>query len=385
MLSPSKKGKLFVKCCEIQESKMKEDKVVVMGGGAGAHAEAFELARKGLRVNMCEAPDLKKSFGATLAGEIKATGIMEGVAKLNLATTDFQEAMRGIKTIFIAVPSFAHRIFASYCAPYLEDGQIIVITPGTCGSLVFAKELRERGIKKDITIAETVTLPYGARIQGPAHVGIFVKTVNNPVGVFPAKRTNEVVHYLRQFYPEFTPLSNVLEAGLNSTNPVVHPPATLLNVGRFEYATEFWLYKEGMGPSSVKLMGTLMNERAKIGKAFGFNLETGDPLMKRGKEALREFFAGVFGDNSFEVGYLMKGPLSLEDRYVTEDVPYGLVLWESLADMVKLKVPTITAVIEIFSAISGVDFRKHGRTAEELGLSRLSLPQITEFLYEGYR
>lgn len=364
---------------------MREDKVVIMGGGAGAHAEAFELAQKGFKVNMCEAPELQKGFEKTLSGEIKATGIMEGVVKLNLATTNFQEALRGIKTIFIAVPAFGHRIFASYCAPYLEDGQIIVITPGTCGSLVFAKELKERGVTKDITIAETVTLPYGARIQAPGHVGIFVKTVNNPVGIFPAKRTDEVIHHLHQFYPEFTPLSNVLEAGLNSSNGVIHPPATLLNVGRFEFAAEFWLYKEGMGPSSVRLIGALMNDRAKIGKAFGFNLDSGDQLIRRGKDALREFFASLFGKDSFEVGYLMEGPLSLEDRYVTEDVPHGLVLWESLANKVNVKVPVISAVIEIFSAISGVDFRKQGRTIEDLGLSGLTLPQITEFLYEGYK
>src|SRR4030042_2147305 len=99
-----------------------------------------------MKVNMVEVPELKDSFRATLAGEIKATGVMEGVVKLNLATTDFQEAMRGIKTIFIAAPSFAHSVFASYCAPYLEDGQIIVMTPGTLGSLVLAKEFRKRGI-----------------------------------------------------------------------------------------------------------------------------------------------------------------------------------------------------------------------------------------------
>lgn len=363
---------------------MKEDEVAVLGGGAGAHAEAFEFAQRGLKVNMCEVPELKEGFEKTLkTGEIKATGVVEGVAKLNLATTNFEEAIRGVKTIFLAVPAFAHKTFAEYCVPHLEDGQVVVLTPGTCGSLIFAKELRGRGVEKDLVIAETATLPYGARILGPAHVAIFVKVINNGIGVFPAKRTNEVVDHLKQFYPELTPLSNVLEAGLKSAKAAIHPPATLINVGRIEHADEFWLYREGMGPSAVKLMGAVMNERAKLGGALGFDLGSGDALMKKGKEALREFFAYYYGENRFEAVYALKGPLSIQDRYVTEEVPYGLVLWESLANMLNIKVPVISSIIELFSVINGVDFRIEGRTIDKLGLSGLSLLEINEFLSGG--
>lgn len=364
---------------------MEENKVAVLGGGAGAYAEAFELAQRGFKVNMCEVPELKEGFKKVLdTGEIEATGVMQGVVSLNLATTNFEEAITGVRVIFLPVPCFAHKIFADYCIPHLEDGQVLVLTPGTCGSLVFIKELRDRGIKKDIVIAETATLPYGARILGPGHVGIFTKALNNDIGVFPAKKTNEVLVFVREFYPELKPLSNVLEAGLNSLNAAIHPPATLLNVGRIEYADEFWLYIEGMGPSAVKLMGAVMNERAKLGEALGFVLGSGEAIMERGKEALNELFAHYF-EGGLKPGYSMKGPLSLEDRYVTEDVPYGLVLWESLANMVNIKVPVISSIIEVFSVITGMDFRTEGRTIDKLGLSGLSLAQMDEFLYGGER
>ena len=360
-----------------------KDKVAVLGGGAGAHAEAFELATKGFKVNICQVPERKNNFKKTLMGKIKATGKIRGVAKLNLATTDFQEAITDVKTIFLAAPSFAHKLFASYCAPYLEDGQIIVLTPGTGGSLVFAKELRDRGIRKNLTIAETIALPYGARMQEPGHVQIRAKTVNNPIGVFPAKRTDEVVQYLQQFYPEFVPLSNVLEAALNSTNAILHPAATLLNVGSIESGNCFMLYKDGMGPSSLTLMGALVNDRAMIGKAFGLNMDTGDAFQKGRIEALKEFLDSTLGDNSYEAVSRLKGPSSLENRYITEDVPYALVLWESLANAVNVKVPAISSIIEIFSIICGVDFRRDGRTVYDLGLSGLSLSQITKFLHDG--
>lgn len=364
----------------------KADKVCVLGGGHGAHAIAADLTLRGFKVNMCQLPERKGgTFKKTLEmGRIKATGIIEGVAGLNMATTDFGQAIRGARTIFIVVPSFGHQIMAERCAPYLEDGQIVVIAAGNCGSLVLAKVLREKGIKKEVVIAETATLPVVARVLEPAHVGIFCETVHNPVGVFPAKRTKEVINSLQEYYRRFLPVSSVLEACLNNPNGILHPLATLLNVGRIEYADEFRLYVEGMGPSVLKVMGIAMNERAEIGKTLGFEpLVSGDRLITIGRKGFEEYLVWAFGEEAVKAGGSTKGPYSTQDRYVTEDVPYGLVLWESIGNMLNVKVPVISSVIELFSAINGVDYRAEGRTVDKLGIDSMNIAELKKFLYLG--
>lgn len=62
-----------------------------------------------------------------------------------------------------------------------------------------------------------------------------------------------------------------------------------------------------------------------------------------------------------------KGPVTVNSRYVTEDVPQGLVMLESLGKALDIKTPVATALIEIANAALGQDFRKNGRTPERLG------------------
>ena len=55
-------------------------------------------------------------------------------------------------------------------------------------------------------------------------------------------------------------------------------------------------------------------------------------------------------------------------RYITEDVPQGLVLLESLGGLLNVKTTVCSALIDIASACLNTDFRKNGRTVERLGI-----------------
>jgi hypothetical protein len=57
------------------------------------------------------------------------------------------------------------------------------------------------------------------------------------MGVFPADRTSEVLTLFHDLYPVINPFRDVLEAGLASCNPVIHPLGALLNVGRIGYGS----------------------------------------------------------------------------------------------------------------------------------------------------
>jgi len=48
----------------------------------------------------------------------------------------------------------------------------------------------------------------------------------------------------------------------------------------------------------------------------------------------------------------MKGPEHLKDRYITEDVPYGMVLVSTLGDLLDIPTPTHDGIIQLASVIN---------------------------------
>ncbi|MFC1820720.1 NADP transhydrogenase subunit alpha, partial [Thermodesulfobacteriota bacterium] len=151
---------------------MDKERVAILGAGAGGHAMAADLTMRGFTVNLCDLPQFSGTIKRTIeAGKIELTGFTEGVAKINMITTDIKEAIKNAKTIFVVAQSKADNLFAEACAPYVQDGQIIVLGAGNCGSLIFANTFRKIGVKEDIIFSESVSLPYGCRLKDPTHPG----------------------------------------------------------------------------------------------------------------------------------------------------------------------------------------------------------------------
>jgi len=378
---------------------MEKDLVAVLGGGNGGHAVAANLSLAGFKVNFFELPQFAESFERVLrTKEIRIEGVsIDGVAKLNLATTDIQQAIKDAEVIFVITPAFGHKTMAEICAPFVQDGQVIVLMPGSGGSLEFAKIFKEKKVKQEITFAESCTLPYGARLKGAGHVSVFINALILPTGVFPSKRTGEVISRLKQFYPTMLPAKDVLEAAINNPNPVAHPVATLLNAARIEHSRgEFYLYAEGMTPSVARTYESLNEERLSICKGMEYKLyhwndldfkdyNLGETEEECRYRILNTSMDAAFGKDGIYAGIKMKGPEHLKDRYVTEDVPYGMALLSTLGDILKIPTPTHDAVIQLASVINRTNYWKTGRGVNQLGLSRLNKQGLKQFLLTGTR
>ena len=376
---------------------MGKDLIAVLGGGNGGHAVAANLSLAGFKVNFFELPQFSESFERVLrTKEIRIEGVsIDGIAKLNIATTDIQQAIKDVGVIFVITPAFGHQAIAEACAPFVQDGQIMVLMPGSGGSLEFINIFKQKKVKREIIFAESCTLPYGARLKGPSHVSVLINAVILPTGVFPSKKTAEVIPRLKQFYPTITPTKDVLEAAINNPNPIVHPVATLLNAARIEHSKgEFYLYAEGMTPAVARTYESLNHERLAICKALGYklyhwdNLEFKDYNLGETEEECRyrilnTSMDAAFGKDGIYAGIKMKGPEHLKDRFVTEDVPYGMVLLSTLGDLLGIPTPTHDAVIQLASVINRTDYWKTGRGMKQLGLSNLDKKGLKKFLLEG--
>ncbi len=377
---------------------MSVKKIAVIGAGNGGHAIAAHKTLDGFEVSLFELSRFANNIRQVLdTGQITIEWQeRKETVKIQQVTTNIAAALDDAEIVFVITPAFGHKTMAELCVPHVKDGQIIVLMPGSGGSLEFASIFKAHGVDKNIVLCESCTLPYGARLAGPGHVFIHIEAMILPTGVFPAKRTDEAIAKLQEVYPIIVPTSNVLEAAINNPNPIVHPAATLLSVSRIEYSGgEFYLYQEGMTPAVARVYETLERERLAILDRLGLkfhhyaNLDArdynlGETLEECHNRILNTSMDAAFGSGSIAAGMKMKGPASMQDRFVTEDVPYGLVLLSTLGQLLDISTPVADAVINLCEAINRADYRAEGRGVDELGLGGMNVEQVRAFLERGF-
>jgi len=357
-------------------------KIAVLGGGNGAHAMAADLALKGFEVNMCEAPEFKESFSTTLERQeilLIDAGGEEKAVKLGMATLDFEQAIKGVDYIMVAIPAIGHKHFFASIMPYLRDGQTVVVWPGNYSALLFARMLREGGVKRDITLAEGHTLPWGCRLEAPGRTRIFVDSWKLLLAAFPARNTAMVINDLKHIYP-VVPGENVLATSLNNLNPIVHPVGAILNAGWIDtLGKDFYFYKYGTTPSVARAIKAIYEEVARIGEAIGIKmLEYPEESFWSRSTIMSVYFKAPL-DMEGTVANIA-GPSSMKGRYITEDVPYGLVPTAQLARKFNVDIPIIDATIKMASLINQTDYYREGRSLKELGIAGLSKEGLAEIL-----
>ena len=362
---------------------MQISKVAVLGGGNGSHTIAADLTLKGLSVNLFELEEFAGNLTSVFdTGIIEMTGVAgSGSAKLNRVTTDIKQAVEDAEIIFIPLPGFVVEGYAKRLAPLLKDGQVVVLMPGTLSALEFRYTLRSYGNREDVIVAETGGLPFATRLIGPGIVKIFHIRAVCGLATVPGNRGGEVLDKIDGLYP-FELKETVMETGFGHLTPLLHPVGSLLNAGRIERSHgEFYMYEEGMTPSVVRVMEALDRERIKIGNALGISLPTGvDMMVESGYGPRGTLWESLNGSTGLTP---VKGPASLENRYVTEDIPFGLVAWASLGHAAGVATPIMDSLIEIGSAIMGKNCWEVGRNIEKLGLKGLNRKQIMTYLKTG--
>lgn len=359
-------------------------KFAVLGAGHGGYAMAADLTLAGHEVNLFNrSPEpieaIRKRGGIEITGEAVYG---EGFAEIKKATTDMKETIEGVDIIMIVVPAYGHKFMMDKSMPYLKDEQIIVFHTGNFASLRLATELKKRG-KKNV-LCETSLLIYSCRKTGPGSVFVDGLKRKLPTAAFPAKKTDKILKVLRRAYPQLISATNVLETSFENLNPIFHPQITLLNAGFTERTKgDYIFYKDGVTPGVGRVIQAVDDERASVSKALGIKVTPTTRWL--------DLMYGAKGKNIYEAiqnckPYLdpgERGPKDFQFRFVTEDVPYGLVPIASLGDLLKVPTPNIKSVIHLWSSINQVNYFEEGYTVEKLGLSGLTSKEIIKLVTEG--
>lgn len=365
--------------------------IAVLGAGHGGKAAAADMTLAGHKVNLYESPQFEENLTAVRqAGGIDLKGCgRTGFARLNIVTSQIEEALAGVEMIVAVVPAFGHRPLAEACAPCLKDGQVVVLNPGsTLGCLEFLQALRKAGSDAAIRIGDVHTLTYAVRASG-AEVRILLEVKKLWFSTFPAADTADVLAMFKQLYPATEAGINVMDVGLNNGNPIAHPSPALLNAGRIEYAKgEFYHYKEGITPHVAKVIQAIDNERMALCRKMGFAaMPTTERMFRMGYGVTQSSLYEAYTTSPVFCGeHPIKGPHGIMDRYFVEDTRFGLVTWSSLGRAIGVATPTMDAVIHLISTLHDTDYAAEGqRSLERFGLGGLSVDELNRFFETGQR
>jgi len=356
-------------------------RVAVLGAGNGGLASAFDFAQHGHEVALHAAPEYGENVLAVReAGGIRSSGDLEGFAPIAYAGNDAAEAMAGAELVVLVGPAYATEALAATARPHLTDGMAVLVCPGSTGGAIAFK--RTVGIDlhdERCTVGETSTLPYAVRVTEPGVINVFLKlNAGLYLAGVPRSGTERLHALIADVWPATERSESVLQTSLQNGNPVIHPAVTLLNAGPIERTGgDLLFYEECVTESVGRLIEAVDQERLAIARALGVTIKS-EPALG--------VIQGYMREENYSTGYStapgflgIKAQSRLDNRYLTEDVGYGLVCMTDLAARLGVPTPVMDSVIAIASVVLPRDFRAEGKsTLATLGLDGMSPEELAE-------
>lgn len=400
------------------EEVLKNSEIAVLGGGAVGKTVAADCVLAGNKVRIC---DLEPFASTTLKGLEKSGITLKGIQKnkygfkrsgkafFDMITTDVAECVKGCKLIVVAIPSVAHNTFFEKLVPVLEDGMIIHIIPDNFGSLKLRKKMREMGCDKRVVIGGWSSAPYGTRVETEGGVmtsemGIIYRALTLRGAALPST-DQEVFLNSSKYIGAFDSITQgdgptsgdtVMDIGFSNVNPVLHCPGTLLGVGvmenwgvifggndRFSYS----IYSHAYCKSIAEVQYAFYLEEVELAEKMGVGIQKYPKknFMSRtsilGPEYMGDECIVPF-DQQWETGY-GTGPFTINNRYITEDIPVGCHIYHELGKKYGVKTPVIDSMITLASVMTGQDFYGNGLTLDDLGIGHMTPEQLLDYLNNG--
>ena len=363
-------------------------KISVIGGGHGCYAAAADLLEKGHRVRWWRR-DWTAFQGLRDAGALTVTdyrgsrriALGDGPGQLQLVQ-DLGTATADAELLVIPLPATTHDTLTRELAPLLRDGQVVFLPPGTFGSYLFARAMKDAGNPARTAFAETGTLPYLARKHGE-RVVISGYATRLPTGVFPSRLSVAALAMAKRAYPSIEPIEDGLSGALMNAGPVIHPPLILMNAGPLEHFDKWDIHNEGTQASIRRVTNALDAERIAIREALGYaapHFPLSDHYAAEGDEWM--YGRGAHGRLT-DSGDWREAIDLRTHRYMLEDTRLGLSFLVSTGRWAGVPTPVAQGLLSVAGAVTGRDLYAEGRTLERLGLDRLSRSGMARLLAEG--
>jgi opine dehydrogenase len=351
-------------------------RVAILGtGGIGCGAAAL-LSECG-HTPVLWSPSGRGTAAFADGSPLQAQGQLTGQYHPTIAA-DCPAALRDADAVMLAVPGYGHRAVLDQLAEHLRPDQPVIISSHmSLSALYLTRRLTARGVRAPIAAWGT-TVTTGRRLPGPA---VRVSNIRDKVDIaaLPSGEIDAMAALCRDLFGDrFVPRADLIAVSLSNVNPQNHLAMALCNFTRIEKA-EAWANWAGLTPSVGRLIEALDAERLAVAAAFGVSVRT-----------VREHFHLSFGVPDGPVGDAgailaardnTPGPTSVATRYVTEDVPFGLVPSTLLGRIAGVAMPLHEAGIAIFSALYGRNFRAENDLLPEVSLDGMSMDALRRLIH----
>jgi len=361
--------------------------VTIIGTGIGGLYLVAELGIAGFKLRLHDIDDSKLSE-IRARGGVDVEGESGGFAAVERATTDLPSAVDGADVIIVVTGGNAQAVVAQSLAPLVRDGQVILLIQGnTGGSLIARRALDDAGCRAEVDVAEMDNYPYSCWRLSPTRIRPIVRKRWLQIATFPGNRIGEVFPRLSPLFPEAVAAPNILYTGLTNANAMLHVANCVANAARIESGDSYKFYAEGVTPAVTRLYEAINAERVAVAAALGASVPS-----------LVDWFGRVYGvreatlvEACQRLTYNSDGPYqatgtpkSLDHKFITEDVPTGLIPMSALGAAAGVRTPAIDALVELVRKMTGKDFAADARTLERLGLTGMDGPQIRRVMDEGF-
>lgn len=350
-------------------------KIAILGAGNAGCAISADLTMHGHEVTLIKTSHamhddnfkflLENEGEMTLDefGEIKSAKIH----KLSRDVADIQEA----EVVILLIQTNFHEQLIERISPYLQNNQILLINPGYLSTAYVLKHCPD----KKIIIAEAESSFIDGRIMEPGYFRVGFRNVRNPIGIYPSARKEEAIVKLDQLGERFVYLDSVVEAALHNPNLIVHTVGSVMSIPRIEKSKgDFCMYHEAYtkdNPATWNILEALDTEKMNVLDKLGFERLSYVEACKYRNSLDDDIDAKEVFLNYAEMPTRAKGPTVVDSRYISEDVPQGLVMMEALGKALKVETPITSGLISIASAALGRNLRAEGRTPERLGIENI--------------
>jgi len=281
------------------------------------------------------------------------------------------EALAGAEAVIVAVSANGFRAVLDALVPHLADRQTVIISSHCSFAALFLhRQLAQRA--RDLPIVAWSTTALTARKSGPRSVHISGVRSKVDVATLPARHAPTGLSVCQRLFGDrFEQRQDVLAIMLSNLNPPSHMANMLGNLTRAERCEDWPNYgsiTQGVG----RIVDAMDLERLALARAFGVEVRS-----------VQEHFLHSFGVEPGPVAEMaaavyakrpeLLGPKTLDTRFITEDVPFGLVPLEALGVIAGVPLPLHQAGIALFNAICARDFRAENDLLPLLNLEALDV------------
>jgi len=314
------------------------------------------------------------------------TGKVYSVASKRIhVTADPKEAARS-SVIIMVVPAFAHEPILLQLAPYLTKENTIAALPARSGLEYQACDILGKVGQNGCVLVGFQTLPWACRIREFGR-SVIIHGTKKRVGAacLPKKEIEEKAKVLSTLLGmDVIPYRSMLELSLANTGQLIHP-GIMYSVFRnrrtevFPSEDEVPLFYASVDDEAAEFLSRMSDEVLTIKDTVeqerpGFKIPSvvhlsqwlldayGDDI--RGTANLARMFQSNQGYQTLRVpvkkvdsGY----QVNVKVRYLTEDLPFGLLVTKGIASAVGVETPTIDEVITKTSAWIGKEYLINGR------------------------